>query len=166
MHSVLLIQQMYFGAVTLYQLLQMDDNAWTVLQRLRTVVILMIGGIITSTGAFLCKFSFTDLNVVSRFADRDMLMRYHWGLGVGHVYAHESTTESVKETLQAPSRFEPDIVIPDCHIDMDEKDSDGNSSFRSPSPDLDNSDLDDFDVEIAAMYNWGFQDEEKEEYEF
>ena len=23
-----------------------------------------------------------------RFVDRDMLMRYHWGLGVGHIYSH------------------------------------------------------------------------------
>jgi hypothetical protein len=23
-----------------------------------------------------------------RFVDRDILMRYHWGLGVGHPYAH------------------------------------------------------------------------------
>ena len=22
------------------------------------------------------------------FVDRDMVMRYHWGLGVGHVYSH------------------------------------------------------------------------------
>jgi hypothetical protein len=29
-----------------------------------------------------------------RFSDRDLLMRYHWGLGVGHLHAHcpESTT--------------------------------------------------------------------------
>ncbi|KAG6905235.1 hypothetical protein DXG01_004056 [Tephrocybe rancida] len=26
--------------------------------------------------------------VVNRFADRDMLMRYHWGLGIGHIYSH------------------------------------------------------------------------------
>ncbi|KAF8151198.1 hypothetical protein BJ912DRAFT_869512 [Pholiota molesta] len=26
---------------------------------------------------------------VNRFADRDMLMRYHWGLGVGHSYSHD-----------------------------------------------------------------------------
>ncbi|KAJ3538280.1 hypothetical protein NMY22_g5229 [Coprinellus aureogranulatus] len=26
--------------------------------------------------------------VVNRFVDRDMLMRYHWGLGVGHLYSH------------------------------------------------------------------------------
>ncbi|KJA13356.1 hypothetical protein HYPSUDRAFT_115550, partial [Hypholoma sublateritium FD-334 SS-4] len=25
---------------------------------------------------------------VNRFADRDMTMRYHWGLGIGHMYSH------------------------------------------------------------------------------
>ncbi|KAF8834540.1 hypothetical protein BDN67DRAFT_914775 [Paxillus ammoniavirescens] len=25
---------------------------------------------------------------INRFVDRDMVMRYHWGLGVGHIYAH------------------------------------------------------------------------------
>ncbi|KJA12845.1 hypothetical protein HYPSUDRAFT_210068 [Hypholoma sublateritium FD-334 SS-4] len=25
---------------------------------------------------------------VNRFADRDMVMRYHWGLGIGHTYSH------------------------------------------------------------------------------
>jgi len=25
---------------------------------------------------------------MDRFADRDMLMRYHWGLAAGHVYTH------------------------------------------------------------------------------
>jgi hypothetical protein len=27
-------------------------------------------------------------NYTLRFVDRDMLMRYHWGLGIGHVYSH------------------------------------------------------------------------------
>lgn len=31
---------------------------------------------------------------MARFADRDMIMRYHWGLAVGHVYAHEKTTDA------------------------------------------------------------------------
>lgn len=26
--------------------------------------------------------------VASRFVDRDMLLRHHWGLGVGHTYSH------------------------------------------------------------------------------
>jgi hypothetical protein len=25
---------------------------------------------------------------IGRFVDRDMLMRYHWGLGIGHAYSH------------------------------------------------------------------------------
>jgi hypothetical protein len=28
------------------------------------------------------------------FVDRDMMMRYHWGLGVGHTYAHHDTERS------------------------------------------------------------------------
>jgi hypothetical protein len=28
-----------------------------------------------------------DLHPVVRFVDRDMVMRYYWGLGVGHVYS-------------------------------------------------------------------------------
>ena len=30
----------------------------------------------------------------SRFVDRDMLMRYHWGLGIGHTYSHNSPAAS------------------------------------------------------------------------
>ena len=29
-----------------------------------------------------------DIYECSRFADRDMAMRYHWGLGIGHKYSH------------------------------------------------------------------------------
>lgn len=28
------------------------------------------------------------LTIGNRFVDRDMLMRYHWGLGVGHIHSH------------------------------------------------------------------------------
>lgn len=28
------------------------------------------------------------LTLPNRFADRDMLMRYHWGLGIGHTYSN------------------------------------------------------------------------------
>ena len=31
--------------------------------------------------------------MISRFVDRDMVMQYHWGLGVGHVYAHNRRVE-------------------------------------------------------------------------
>lgn len=35
----------------------------------------------------------------SSFADRDILMRYHWGMGVGHTYAHAMTPSSLETKL-------------------------------------------------------------------
>ena len=32
--------------------------------------------------------------MIPRFVDRDMVMRYHWGLGVGHVYTHNQRVEA------------------------------------------------------------------------
>jgi hypothetical protein len=37
------------------------------------------------------KYYDTQLIIVRSFVDRDILMCYHWGLGVGHVYAHQSS---------------------------------------------------------------------------
>jgi hypothetical protein len=31
---------------------------------------------------------------IRRFSDQDLLMRYHWGLGVGHLHVHGSTSTS------------------------------------------------------------------------
>ena len=39
--------------------------------------------------------------VVSSFVDHDMLMRYHWGLGIGHQYAH--TTASIESQFSSHS---------------------------------------------------------------
>lgn len=34
------------------------------------------------------------LFVATRFVDRDMVMRFHWGLGVGHVYSHADSSNA------------------------------------------------------------------------
>jgi hypothetical protein len=36
--------------------------------------------------------------LITRFTDRDMLMRFHWGLGIGHVYLHASKTSPIHES--------------------------------------------------------------------
>lgn len=41
-----------------------------------------------SVGLTLCFFTLTNLLMHSSFADRDMVMRYYWGLGIGHAYSH------------------------------------------------------------------------------
>jgi len=43
---------------------------------------------------------------IHRFVDRDMVMRYHWGLGVGHVYSHHSGSGSYSTTNTEQSGIE------------------------------------------------------------
>lgn len=93
-----------------------------------------------------------------RFVDRDMVMRYHWGLGVGHIYSHDTTTHplatvpltsSPKPTTASGSQDDPhqtdlDIMVTtDTSVEMDigatqskandlhEGDEDGEESDRS-----------------------------------
>lgn len=44
--------------------------------------------------------SIPNTNVIS-FVDRDALMRFHYGLGVGHVYSHDAKMECSSLTQQA-----------------------------------------------------------------
>lgn len=48
----------------------------------------------------LCRFL---ANLTLRFADRDMIMRYHWGLAVGHVYSHNQNESTPSPSAQAPT---------------------------------------------------------------
>ena len=63
------------------------------------------------------------LTIAQRFVDRDMLMRYHWGLGVGHTYSHvlessehndESITPQVLPT-QGLHDDASDLVLSNVH---------------------------------------------------
>lgn len=47
--------------------------------------------------------------IVYRFPDRDMLMRYHWGLAVGHVYSHG--TQSATHMEASHSEANPQINV-------------------------------------------------------
>ncbi|KAF6747597.1 hypothetical protein DFP72DRAFT_972254 [Ephemerocybe angulata] len=56
---------------------------------------------------------------VNRFVDRDMLMRYHWGLGVGHRYSHKDapvkgTSEASSSADSDPSEIEEDVPVSDA----------------------------------------------------
>jgi hypothetical protein len=39
------------------------------------------------------------VEICHRFADRDMFMRYEWGLAVGHTYAHSDATAANEKVL-------------------------------------------------------------------
>ena len=59
---------------------------------------------------------------LSSFVDRDMLMRYHWGLAFGHVYSHRGS--------QSAGQHEPDSNTA-MHVDIGH--SAGTSYSRSIS---------------------------------
>jgi hypothetical protein len=43
------------------------------------------------------------------FVDRDMVMRYHWGLAVGHIYGHEfKFARELEQGTPSPSQPEKD----------------------------------------------------------
>ena len=68
---------------------------------------------------------------LSSFVDRDMLMRYHWGLGIGHTYAHntsstESLLRSTSQRTQPLHSRRHDVEDHKCHVD-DEIDESGDA---------------------------------------
>ena len=44
--------------------------------------------------------------MITRFVDCDMFMRYHWGLGVGHVYTHNQSDKGRIPRVQDIERDE------------------------------------------------------------
>ena len=106
---------------------------------------------------------------MSSFVNRDMLMRYHWGLGVGHTYAHStaSTGPSFRLTSQWSQPLHSgthDAEDHKCHGDDeideggDADDSETEQDFEqdsqwseSQSEDLEESVLGD----LADMYGCG-----------
>lgn len=56
--------------------------------------------------------------VVIRFTDRDLLLRFHWGLGVGHYHAHGRPPPHGADTTQlrgppSPSGNQGQFIGPD-----------------------------------------------------
>jgi hypothetical protein len=63
------------------------------------------------TNIFLIVVLADHITFNTRFVDRDMLMRFHWGLGVGHVYSHEDAPASLRITLPAVREARPNLTI-------------------------------------------------------
>ncbi|KAG1721829.1 hypothetical protein EDD22DRAFT_962397 [Suillus occidentalis] len=76
---------------------------------------------------------------VNRFVDCDMLMRFHYGLGVGHVYSHHHATqvELQQEDITFHASLNDDVEDPaddtEIHFDTDESDgTDEGSDIEQP----------------------------------
>ncbi|KAG6905246.1 hypothetical protein DXG01_003988 [Tephrocybe rancida] len=95
------------------------------------------------------------------FVDRDMVMRYHWGLAVGHVYSH-ATCPSAASHTHGLHQTEDDQHLPDDPVRLD---LDQLLSTLHTIEDLDreveeNEDGFDDDVQDEEDFNDSFSDEE------
>ncbi|KIM65445.1 hypothetical protein SCLCIDRAFT_22648 [Scleroderma citrinum Foug A] len=83
---------------------------------------------------------------VNRFVDRDMLLRYHWGQGIGHAYSHLTWTEvdphddpiptlvnSHNSDNFKPGRADDQVEIPDTPDDWEDVEEDSNNSESGES---------------------------------
>ncbi|KAF8834345.1 hypothetical protein BDN67DRAFT_992684 [Paxillus ammoniavirescens] len=57
---------------------------------------------------------------INRFVDRDMVMRYHWSLGVGHVYAYSNPTkDNQPDDCQVVGSGQADVTVDSAHSGPD-----------------------------------------------
>ncbi|KAF8074608.1 hypothetical protein FPV67DRAFT_1559334 [Lyophyllum atratum] len=98
--------------------------------------------------------------IINRFVDRDMILRYHWGHGVGHVYASFQRRHSpTPEPIGGEVEIEDDHDTSDfsgSYEDMahptqwsDSEDGRSEHSFLDDGVDTDQGDDDDFDGELS-----------------
>lgn len=93
-----------------------------------------------------------------------MIMRYHWGLGVGHVYSHDNSASNphkVPEVNKQPGRDDNDALSDDdlaLAATADDCDHDGsgrNVSSSVPAADtIDDTNDPDYDSELDCDWNW------------
>jgi hypothetical protein len=69
------------------------------------------------------------LTCILRFADQDLMMRYHWGSGVGHHHAHQATCTSRHATNLNEPGVDQDERISNMNLDASEETS-GNAHLK------------------------------------
>jgi hypothetical protein len=96
----------------------------------------------------------------TRFADRDMIMRYHWGLAVGHIYGHQQSrhmhhiNSTSFDAEEKAAQSEADVDGNNTEEAVVEQDDEDTSSYDDGSSDDDDGDGDgdDDDDEMLEMY--------------
>ena len=90
-----------------------------------------IGGSTTSIGASIGSTNRVPLMRQLSFVDRDMFMRYHWGLGIGHSYTHSRKVDTTANVGDFDAEEEEVNSDQDCgtisNSDREASDSDSES---------------------------------------
>jgi hypothetical protein len=105
-----------------------------------------IGEVIASIGGPPFNEQFQTEHIACRFADRDLMMRFHWGLAVGHAYTHDSTlAEAITATEECPDE------VPDTE-----------GSRPNAQVDVPSLELSEFSLNEHENHNWDSSEEEGE----
>jgi hypothetical protein len=103
------------------------------------------------------------INCICRFSDRDLLMRYHWGLGVGHLHAHQHVVTRIPENILGLQSLECETSERQDEDDNNVQTQDGNCSDVCDSDSLEFS-LKDSDLEEWEDYESGTEHGDQNEY--
>ena len=58
--------------------------------------------------------------LLASFVNRDMLMRFHWGMAVRHLYCHGSgTAPAPSSNVDQPTHHATGLIVPDEPMDID-----------------------------------------------
>lgn len=84
-----------------------------------------------------------EIKSINSFVDRDMVMRFYWGLGIGHAYSHQTQTTDVPMKVLMDEAQEDEVEVLDeaeanmegsCHKDsMDMGDGEDNEDEEDDS---------------------------------
>ncbi|KAF8440941.1 hypothetical protein L210DRAFT_3645184 [Boletus edulis BED1] len=103
---------------------------------------------------------------INCFVDRDMLMHYHFGLGIGHVYSHTqpSTSGSIMESSNNDTEH-PGDSLDSGHADLDSVTSSSDGSDPESDEELDSESVLGY---FSDMDGWDGSDSDTvvNEYEF
>jgi hypothetical protein len=98
----------------------------------------MIGRYIMLIGELTCSSLRHWLMQYTRFVDRDMLVRYHWGLGVGHSYAHGTVKLSRPQDATEQDRISDDEFEDNSYV-VSNDEGEGDESASDDEGDESNS---------------------------
>ena len=77
--------------------------------------------------------------ILSSFVDRDMVMCYHWGLGVGHVYSHSDCAgNGIIQNQTADGEHEQEADEQDEGVYCSTSDTRGGGEEETLASDFDN----------------------------
>ena len=98
-----------------------------------------------------------------RFVDRDMMIRFHWGLGVGHLYCHGSRREdalAASNTIQPEDSAAYTSFPSETFSQQRREEPDGDSDAENPEFGFDSREDDLIDDSDSEANSFGEEDEE------